>query len=99
MSETRDIFSQPAIIYLITNHGHLESPPIEWTEGVPRVEYTFDLKRDCFISGYVIAHPDGVVFYRETGQIMRMTAGPFTIAANVTDQCEDPTCRHCNKPT
>lgn len=99
MSETRDIFSQPAIIYLITNHGHLASPPIEWTEGVERVEYTFDLKRDCFINGYVIAHPDGVIFYEQTGQLMPMTSGPFTIRANVSEQCNDPSCTNCRKVT
>ncbi len=97
--ERRDIFSQPAVIHLITNRGFLSSPPIEWTPGVARTEYTFDLKHDCFINGYVIAHPDGVIFYKESGQMMPMTAGPFTIGANVSEQCEDPGCPNCRPVT
>ena len=95
--ERRDILSQPVIVSLITNRGHLSSPPIEWVEGNMRVEYTFDLKHNCFINGYVISHPDGVIFYEERNQMMPMTAGPFTVGANVGDKpCPDPDCEVCN---
>lgn len=97
--ERRDILSQPAVVHLITNRGHLSSPPIEWTPGVMRVEHTFDLKHNCIINGYAVTHPDGVVFYEEHSQMMPMTAGPFTVGANISDTCDDPTCKGCNPVT
>jgi hypothetical protein len=97
MSERREIHDQPVVIHLVTNRGHLSSPPIEWTErNRSRVEHTFDLKHECFINGYVVTHPDGVIFFQEMGQMRRMTPGPFTIGANINDSCADPECTKCN---
>jgi len=97
--ERRDIYSQPTVLHLITNRGHMSSPPVEWTPGSNKVEYTFDLKHDCIVNGWVIAHPDGVIFYEEHSQMTPMTAGPFTIAVNVAEVCEDPDCKNCNPVT
>lgn len=92
-----DIRSKPVIIHLLTNRGHLSSPPIELEPEQTAVEHTFELKATCFINGWVVAHDDGLVFYADKDQMLSMSPGPFTVRANIDEVCQDPDCTRCSK--
>ena len=99
MKEYRDIRSQPAVIHLLTSRGHISSPPLEWTSGVDVLEYKFKIKKDLYVNGHIIAHPDGSVFYRSPPELFRVEAGDYTVRVNIDPgPCGDPECTLC-KPT
>ena len=95
--EVRCLHSQPVLIHLLTNRGHISSPPIEVPGGVARIDHTFELKHTCFINGWVITHTDGVIFYEERNQMLSMTPGPFSVGVNIHGP-DHTDCEVC-KPT
>jgi hypothetical protein len=94
MSEERLIYEHPAIIHLITPKGHVSSPPLEWNGSA--VEYKWDFKHETIVNGYVVTHPDGLIWYRSPAMMARISPGPFSVRVEAGDTCDDPYCQRCN---
>lgn len=95
MSERRNATDQPAVIYLITSRGYMQSPPLEWRDD-GRVEYEFTMPRKMYVNGFFVTHPDGAVLHQSEAEMTQHEEGDtYSVAINLADRCDDPKCTDC----
>lgn len=94
-SELRNATDQPAVIYLITSRGYMQSPPLEWQDD-ELVEHDFIIPQDLYVNGFFVTHADGAVIHQSQSEFTKHEAGTkYTVAVRLADRCDDPGCAEC----
>lgn len=95
MSERRNATDQPAVIYLITSRGYMQSPPLEW-QNDSKVEHDFVIPANLYVNGFFVTHADGAVIHQSEAEMTQHQQGSvYSVAVNLADRCDDPSCADC----